>query len=384
MYLPIAEDPSLNIAPIPTTRRPQETHRICLLKRVNNGLKRCCQVGISGKATRNGGTYHLAQATRFGGQCAITSDSCNFSGSAGNYRLMRQQSLAFHGIALVLGFALARGTAASTCGGHPAGGGSAFRRSAASQATVARRPNAEANPQTLFSKGQTALQSGDLDAAEAAFRQVIAIDPESGAAYSNLGVIAMRRKEWDHAISLLHKAEKLEPKVAGIRLNIGLVEYRRGNYAAAIAPLSSVVRDQPDSQQARYLLGLCHFLTEHYSEAVSVLEPLWPQMSSDFMYLYVLGNAAHSAGQTELDEKALKRLVEVGGDTAQFHLIMGKAYLNRQEPERDLPDNYEQLGVLYQRMEKYDDAEKSFREALQHDAKTPTPYFGLAKIHQRK
>ena len=35
-------------------------------------------------------------------------------------------------------------------------------------------------------------------------------------------------------------------------------------------------------------------------------------------------------------------------------------------------------------MEKYEDAEKSFREALQRDAKRPTSYFGLAKIHQRK
>jgi len=112
-------------------------------------------------------------------------------------------------------------------------------------------------------RGQAALQNGDLDAAETAFRQVIADNPNVGAAYSNLGVIAMRRKDWDHAITLLRKAEKLEPKMAGIRLNVGLVEYRRGNYAAAIAPLSSVVRDQPDSEQPRYLLGLCNFFTEH-------------------------------------------------------------------------------------------------------------------------
>ena len=287
------------------------------------------------------------------------------------------------------------------------------------------------DPQKLFQEGEAALNEGDLAKAETAFRQVLAIDPRAGGAYANLGVIAMRRKEWNHALSLLHKAENLEPKMAGIRLNIGLVEYRRGNYAAAIAPLSSVVRDQPGLQQARYLLGLCHFFMEHYPEAVSVLDPLWPQMSSDFMYLYVLGNAAHSAGQIELDEKALKRLVEVGGDTAQFHLIMGKAYLNRQEPERaltelgraesanpnlpfvhfnlgiafmrtrnseraieefhkdiaiepDLPDNYEQLGRLHLRMEKYDDAEKLFREALRHDAARPTSYFGLAKIYQRR
>jgi tetratricopeptide (TPR) repeat protein len=35
-------------------------------------------------------------------------------------------------------------------------------------------------------------------------------------------------------------------------------------------------------------------------------------------------------------------------------------------------------------MERYDDAEKSFREALQLGAKRPTSYFGLARIHQHK
>ncbi len=194
------------------------------------------------------------------------------------------------------------------------------------------------DPRTSFAVGQAALQSGDLAAAETAFLRVLSVDPQSGAAYANLGVIAMRRKEWDHALSLLQKAEKLEPKMSGIRLNIGLVNYRRGDYAAAIAPLSSVVRDQPNSQQPRYLLGLCQVFTEHYADAVSTLEPLWPQMSNEVTYLYVLDIAAHSSGKSGLDEKALNRLVEIGGQTPEFHLILGKAYLNREEPDKAISE----------------------------------------------
>jgi len=291
--------------------------------------------------------------------------------------------------------------------------------------------NQRMNPQAWFAKGQTALQSGDLDAAEAAFRQVLAADPRAGSAYANLGVIAMRRKDWDRAIMLLQKAEKLEPKMAGIRLNIGLVEYRRGNYAAAIAPLSSVLRDQPDSQQARYLLGLCQVFTRKFAEAVTVLEPLWPEKSDDVLYLYLLDIAAVESGQKELDEKILKRMIEAGGGTAEFHLILGKAYLNRDEiPEAtseleqaaalnpnlpfahmnlgvaymragaderaeaefrrdialepDLADNYEQLGILYSRMQRDEDAEKSFRETLDRDAKSAGAYLGLAKLYQKQ
>src|SRR5580692_3486213 len=271
------------------------------------------------------------------------------------------------------------------------------------------------DPKAAFEQGQAALQSGDLASAETAFRRVLSVDPQSGAAYANLGVIAMRRKEWDHALALLRKAEKLEPKMSGIRLNIGLVKYRRGDYAGAVAPLASVVRDQPDSQQARYLLGLCHVFTEHYADAVAVLEPLWPLMSNDFTYLYVLDIAAHNAGKGDLDEKALSRLVEVGAQSPEFHLILGKAYLNREEMDKaiselklaasarkddndraesefrkdiavepDLPDNYEQLGLLYLQLQKDDEAERSFREALRYNPRQPASLIGLGRIYQRQ
>jgi tetratricopeptide (TPR) repeat protein len=291
--------------------------------------------------------------------------------------------------------------------------------------------NQGVDPKVWFAKGQAALQAGDLDGAEAAFRQVLVADPKAGSAYANLGVIAMRRKDWDHAIGLLHRAEKLEPKMAGIRLNIGLVEYRRGNYAAAIAPFASVLRDQPDSQQARYLLGLCQVFSKKYAQAIPVLEPLWAAKSNDVLYLYLMDIAAVESGQKELDEKILKHMIEVGGGTAEFHLILGKAYLNRDEVpeataeleqaaalnpslpfihmnlgvaymragaderaeaefqrdlavEPDLADNYGQLGMLYARMGRDEEAERAFREALKRDLKMASAYAGLAKLYQKQ
>jgi tetratricopeptide (TPR) repeat protein len=280
----------------------------------------------------------------------------------------------------------------------------------------------------IFAEGEAALRSGDLQLAEKKFRTVIAVDPNSGSAYANLGVIAMRRKQWDHALALLQKAHKLEPQLSGIELNIGLVQFRRANYAAAIEPLSSVVRDQPDSQQARYLLGLCQVFTEQYSDALATLEPLWSEMSADVMYLYVLDIAAQSAGNHELDEKTLSRMLQIGGNTAEYHLILAKAYLNRQETDKalaelaqasaanprvpflhfnsglayvragdndraesefrqdiaiepDLPDNYEQLGFLYSHLQHSEEAEKSFRDALRYDPKRTAVLLGLTKLY---
>ena len=89
----------------------------------------------------------------------------------------------------------------------------------------ATNPRAEAA--AAFVRGQQALQTGDLATAEAAFQKVLSIDPQAAPAYANLGVIAMRRQQWDRALAQLEKAEKLDPRMTGIRLNIALVKYRR-------------------------------------------------------------------------------------------------------------------------------------------------------------
>ena len=112
------------------------------------------------------------------------------------------------------------------------------------QATTSPQRDAAVNAQAWFQKGQAALANGDLAAAEEAFQRVLSVDPNAGAAYANLGVVAMRRKQWDEALKDLRKAAKLSPKVAGIRLNIGLVEFRRGDYELAIAPFEFVVKAQ--------------------------------------------------------------------------------------------------------------------------------------------
>ena len=288
-----------------------------------------------------------------------------------------------------------------------------------------------ADPAQIFARGQLALQNGKLDDAEEAFREVLQIDPQSGAAYTNLGVVYMRRKQWAKAVSTLQKAERLMPQAAGVRLNIGLAYFRQNEYLKAIPPLESVVREQPDAVQPRYLLGLCYFFAERWGDAAATLEPLWPQESAHFPYLYVLSNAANRAGLEKLDTRAAEELLKVGNDSPEYHLFAGKYHLNRQEydqaiaqfdaaakanprlpfvhfnlgmsylgkqnyarareeflkdiaVEPDLALNYEQLGEVYWQTQDDSNAEKSYREALRRDPRLASACLGLARMYQRR
>jgi tetratricopeptide (TPR) repeat protein len=158
---------------------------------------------------------------------------------------------------------------------------------------------------------------------------------------------------------------------------------------------------------------------------------LWPTSNSDLSYLYSLAVAAGNAGRHDLEERSLSRLLEVGQDAPLVHLLVGKAYLAREDFDRGLeefeiaakadpklplvhyhlgvvyrrkgdlakalsefrndvalePDvafNYDQLGMVSYLLKQNRAAERYFLEALKHDPKLGTSWFGLAKIYKQE
>lgn len=287
------------------------------------------------------------------------------------------------------------------------------------------------NPQFLFRQGEAALKEGDLERAERSFRGVLRVDPAAAGAYGNLGVVYMRRKQWPRALAMLEKATNLAPNVSGFRLNIGLVYYRQNNFHAAITPFESVVQDGSGTSQARYLLGLCYFLTERYADAASTLESLWEQESGQPSYLYVLGIAASKAKRPDLERRAQTRLVEIGQDSAEFHLFMGKGLIHHEEYDkaiaeleqaagvnpklsfvhfnlglaylgkRDMPHaraefmkdiaiepdvaaNYDRLGLIFYLEQNDRESEAQLLKAIHLDRHAPDTYYQLARLYRRQ
>jgi tetratricopeptide (TPR) repeat protein len=282
-----------------------------------------------------------------------------------------------------------------------------------------------------YQQGETALQQGDLAAAQRAFLHVLELVPKDVGALANLGVVCMREQKWPRALDYLNQAEKLAPQVSGIRLNIGLVHYKQGNYSAAIPVFESVLEKQPDSAQARRLLGLCYLFEERYRDAASELEPLWPVSNSDVSYLYSLAVAAGNSGRHDLETQAANQLAAVGKDSPFVHLLLGKAYLGHEdysnalielekaseadtklpmvhynlgvvyrhqgEPQKareeflkdtaiepDVAFNYDQLGILASAEGQDNLAEGYFLAAVKRDSKLGTSWFGLAKSYKQK
>jgi tetratricopeptide (TPR) repeat protein len=281
-----------------------------------------------------------------------------------------------------------------------------------------------------FQRASEALQSGSLDVAEQGFQSVLRCGPNAGA-YANLGVVYMRRKDWAAATRALNQAARLAPSMTGVRLNLALIAFHQAKYEDAVPYLKTIVREQPTAVQPSYLLGLSYFFTQQYAPATTILHPLWSSLNNDLAYLYVVGLAADKARETQISEAAWGRLAEIGANTAQFHLLMGKADYNRGDPDKAIPEfqaaekidpalpflhynwgrayvfinqyeeakaeflkdiavepeipyNYEELGRVYDKLGDDVLAEQNFQKALKLDSQLPGSYFELAKIYERR
>ena len=135
----------------------------------------------------------------------------------------------------------------------------------------------EQDLRAAFGRAQQALAAKDYADAERGFKEFLKLDPNSAAAYTNLGVVYMRTGKPDDAIRALETAKKLDPSMVGVDLNLGLLYYRKQDFKDAVPYFERLVKAQPDSVQARYLLGMSHFMLRDYRSAVADLEPIRDQ-----------------------------------------------------------------------------------------------------------
>jgi Flp pilus assembly protein TadD len=81
--------------------------------------------------------------------------------------------------------------------------------------------------------GNLSAGRGDNQAAEAAFQQVLKLDPHDLTALSNLGILRARQRNLSSAISLLQSAFNANKDVAGLAMNLARVQCMAGDAAAA-------------------------------------------------------------------------------------------------------------------------------------------------------
>jgi tetratricopeptide (TPR) repeat protein len=109
----------------------------------------------------------------------------------------------------------------------------------------------------VFNRGQ-ALEAIDRKAAEAAYRKVLALDPDHADAYLNLGALLCEARRSKEAVALYDAALKKKPGEALLHFNRAVALEDQGRWIEALGAYNASLQLAPDLADAHYNAARLH------------------------------------------------------------------------------------------------------------------------------
>jgi tetratricopeptide (TPR) repeat protein len=181
-------------------------------------------------------------------------------------------------------------------------------------------------------------QQGELDGAIRAYREYLAVEPDSVRARSNLGAVLARAGRYDEAIAEYDLGLRTSPDNPALLLNLGLAYYKTGRYAEAAARFERAVSLSPEfKEQVTLLLAVCYNNLGRYKEASALLAPLEKDKAGDAGFDYLYGTALIGDGQEAAATAVINRILS-RGDSAEAYLLRGTLELSAHDRDRARAD----------------------------------------------
>ena len=249
----------------------------------------------------------------------------------------------------------------------------------------ARRRWPTASLAALLAQARSALAQGDAGQAEAAWRDVLAADPDEAEALFHLGNLERERGQHDRAVAHYRQALNRAPGHAGVLNNLGLAYEAQGHTDQAEACYRQVLAAAPNHPDALANLANIQFgRAEHRAAAESYTRALAGRRDFPASFWTQRAIALHAIGAFADAEQSLREASRLAPDIAKIHVDIGSLCLQQSKFdgaeaafERVLaldPDHrYAYTMQVYSRMQRcawdgLDDRFAALRRILERDA----------------
>jgi tetratricopeptide (TPR) repeat protein len=286
--------------------------------------------------------------------------------------------------------------------------------------------------QRYSDEGQSALSSGDYARAERAYEKLRDLEPEIAEVHANLGLIYFEERKFDQAVPALSQALKLKPSLVKSSNLLAMSLSELGHYNEALAGLEKGFRQSSDLEIKR-MCGLelerSYTALKKDNKSVEValeLNRLYPddpeilyqtgkvygnfafltmeklaQVAPGSVWRHLAAAEAHeSQGSYSEAIQEYQEVLRLDPNRPAIHYRIGRSYMGRfwkrssqedlaaadKEYEEELrlnPDNanaaYE-LGEMRRKGKQNDEAERYFKQAIQHYPDFSEAQLGLAAV----
>jgi Flp pilus assembly protein TadD len=147
------------------------------------------------------------------------------------------------------------------------------------------------------------LLQGDLKAAQAAFRSVMAMEPGYPDGPVNVARALLQEGDVEAAIPLLEQALKLSPRLAKAHFFLGTALRQLGRYDEALEHLHVAAEQYPRDRVVLNQIGRVHFLQRRFDEAIAAFKRVLAVDPEDLEAHYNLMLCYQGRGDEKLAER---------------------------------------------------------------------------------
>ena len=214
-------------------------------------------------------------------------------------------------------------------------------------------------------QAQQHMQSGNLDAAAEACRQMLAEDNHPAEALHLLGVIALQKSEYQKSLRLIQDALAIDPANPLFYCSLGEAFAIQDRLDESIACYHKALALKPDAAEIYYDLGNTYHCQKAYRDAIGCYQKAL-ELKPDFAQAY------YNLANTYMDLEDLEAAIS----HYQRALVLDPAY----------GDAHFNLGIAFFEQGKLDDAVAAYQNALKCKPDMAAAFYnmGLALHGQKK
>jgi len=163
-----------------------------------------------------------------------------------------------------------------------------------------------------FFYGWTVFPEKSLERAHDLAKKALSLEETNALAHSALGIVYLRRKQYDIAINELQQAIALNPNDTRSQSQLGSVMLYSGRKDAAIYWLESALRLNPHISFGELMvLGQAYYLSGRYEDAITILNKGLAGNPNYVGYYIMLAAAYARAGRTEAANRSARDVLRL-------------------------------------------------------------------------
>jgi Flp pilus assembly protein TadD len=253
------------------------------------------------------------------------------------------------------------------------------------------RPN---DPVVHTNLGVALYRTGDIRAAESAFKKALDLDRTQGEAWAGLAVAALDAGGVNEAVATARQGVASAPRSTAVRVALVEALRRSGDGAAAVTAAQEALAQDAFALPLHNAMGLAYLDRGEPELARFVFEKALgsvPGADKNAEIRCNLGRVYLAVGDRilarvafaealQLDDRNLPAQVQLGRMYVQDHAYLQALPLLERAAAQD-PDNVGllvDLGIALRGVSRYEDAEAAYRKAIALNPTDPTPLLNLA------